>query len=98
MVCFYLPGEYSNFFIQPGCVNELDLGIINVNKFSYEYSGKNNSQFIEGTIFNTRLMARLVDVFMAALPFIENKTLHFHNDFNLFGQLFFTNFTKTKHF
>ncbi|MCB0381431.1 MAG: transcriptional regulator, partial [Flavobacteriales bacterium] len=39
------------FFIQLGRVDELGSGVINVNKFIKEYSGKDNPTFIEGKTF-----------------------------------------------
>jgi ATP-dependent DNA helicase RecG len=45
----------AKFFIQLGRVDELGSGIINVNKFIKEYSGKENPEFIEGEVFKMNI-------------------------------------------
>ena len=41
----------AKFFMQLGRVDELGSGVLNVNRFVKEYSGKGNPQFIEGATF-----------------------------------------------
>ena len=44
----------SRFFIQIGRVDELGSGVINVNRYISDYSGRKNApQFIEGDVFKT---------------------------------------------
>jgi ATP-dependent DNA helicase RecG len=45
----------ANFFTQLGCAEKLGSGVLNVNKFIKEYSGKNTPLFIEGPVFKMQM-------------------------------------------
>lgn len=41
----------AKFFIQLGRVDELGSGVLNVTRFTKQYSGKRKSEFLEGNTF-----------------------------------------------
>lgn len=55
----------AKFFMQLGRFDELGSGILNVNKYIKEYSGKDNPQFIEGATFKTIIPVK--DTFFGAV-------------------------------
>lgn len=41
----------AKFFIQLGRVDELGSGVLNVTRFTKQFSGKRKSEFVEGNVF-----------------------------------------------